>query len=74
MSYAILEKEIKTLPEVLQKNIEDYVISVIDSYKKSRRKISLKQLDLYSSDKSSSVLNGMDVQGYIFDLRKVREL
>lgn len=74
MSYAILEKEIKTLPEVLQKNIEDYVISVIYSYKKSRRKISLKQLDLYSSDKSSSVLNGMDVQGYIFDLRKVREL
>mgnify|MGYP004460819631 FL=1 len=74
MSYAILEKEIKTLPEVLQKNIEDYVISVIDSYKKSRRKISLKQLDLYSSDKSSSVLNGMDVQGDIFDLRKVREL
>lgn len=74
MSYAILEKEIKTLPEVLQKNIEDYVISVIDYYKKSRRKISLKQLDLYSSDKSSSVLNGMDVQGYIFDLRKVREL
>lgn len=74
MSYAILEKEIKTLPEVLQKNIEDYVISVIDSYKKSRRKISLKQLDLYSSDKSSSVLNGMDVQGYISDLRKVREL
>lgn len=74
MSYANLEKEIKTLPEVLQKNIEDYVISVIDSYKKSRRKISLKQLDLYSSDKSSSVLNGMDVQGYISDLRKVREL
>ncbi len=74
MSYAILEKEIKTLPEVLQKNIEDYVISVIDSYKKSRRKISLEQLDLYSSDKSSSVLNGMDVQGYISDLRKVREL
>ena len=35
MSYAILEKEIKTLPEVLQKNIEDYVISVIDSYKKN---------------------------------------
>lgn len=74
MSYAILEKEIKTLPEVLQKNIEDYVISVIDSYKKSRRKISLEQLDLYSSDKSSSVLNGMDVRGYISDLRKVREL
>ena len=32
MSYAILEKEIKTLPEVLQKNIEDYAISVIDSW------------------------------------------
>lgn len=38
MSYAILEKEIKTLPEVLQKNIEDYVISVIDSYKKAEEK------------------------------------
>lgn len=38
MSYAILEKKIKTLPEVLQKNIEDYVISVIDSYKKAEEK------------------------------------
>lgn len=74
MSYAILEKEIKTLPEVLQKNIEDYVISVIDSYKKNRKKISLEQLDSYSSDKSSSVPYGMDAQGYISDLRKEREL
>lgn len=74
MSYAVLEKEIRTLPEVLQKNIEDYVISVIDSYKKSRKKISLEQLESYSSDKSSSVPNGMDIQGYISELRKEREL
>jgi len=74
MSYAVLEKEIRTLPEVLQKNIEDYVISVIDSYKKSRKKISLEQLEPYSSDKSSSVPYGMDAQGYVSELRKEREL
>ena len=72
MSYAILEKEIKTLLEVLQKNIEDYVISVIDSYKKSRKKISLEQLESYSSDKSSSVPRGLEVQDYISELRKER--
>lgn len=78
MPYAVLEKEIKSLPLSLQQDIESYALSVIEKYKNSslldsEKKSRLDALNEFAGSMSDT-WKGVDALEYQKKLRVERSI
>lgn len=78
MPYAVLEKEIKSLPFSLQQDIESYAVSVIEKYKNDFSILNEKKSRLDALDEFAGSMKGtwkdVDALEYQKNLRAERSI